>query len=101
MLNTHTNAGRHSRRLSRQQILHGQHDATLIAGAVRYYLLQGQSNAHPSPVSNLREAAVRAILHADRALEPPRSSASYVPPATAASPSRLGVRAKGPPSARA
>jgi hypothetical protein len=69
MLNTHTNAGLTSKRLSRAEVFEGQVLATEIASAIRTHLFGGMANSHPSPAANGREAAVRAVLWAPRALD--------------------------------
>jgi hypothetical protein len=69
LLNTHTNAGLASARLSHRQVLDGQQLAAEIAQAIRTHLFNGQVNPYPSPASNTREAAVRVVLHAPRAVD--------------------------------
>lgn len=69
MLNTHTSAGQASSRLTRAQVFAGQALATEIADAIRSNLFGGLVNEHPSPAANGREAAVRAVLWATRALD--------------------------------
>jgi len=69
MLNTHTSAGQASARLSRAEVLTGQALATEIADTIRFNLFGGLVNPHPSPAANGREAAVRAVLWATRALD--------------------------------
>lgn len=69
LLNTHTSAGLASARLSRSQVRDGQDLAEHVADAILIHLFAGQTNPHPSPASNTREAAVRVVLHANRALD--------------------------------
>lgn len=69
MLNTHTSAGKASSRLTRAQVREGQHLATDIAHLIRDHLFDGQNNPHPSPAANTREAAVREVCHAGRAVD--------------------------------
>ncbi len=69
MLNTHTSAGQASGRLSRAEVSVGQVLATEIADAIGTHIFGGLVNAHPSPAANAREAAVRAVLWATRALD--------------------------------
>ncbi len=69
MLNTHTSAGQASSRLSRAEVSAGEVLATEIADAISTHLFGGLANAHPSPAANAREAAVRAVQWATRALD--------------------------------
>jgi hypothetical protein len=69
MLNTHTSAGQASTRLSRAEVHTGQVLATEIADTIRTHLFGGRVNPHPSPAANGREAAVRVVLWATRALD--------------------------------
>jgi hypothetical protein len=69
LLNTHTSAGLTSAHQSRTQVIQGQALATDIADVIRANLFGGDLNPHPSPAANAREAAVRAVGHADRAVD--------------------------------
>ena len=69
LLNTHTNAGRASASLSREQVNHAQAIAAELADAIHAHIFNGLTNGHPSPASNNREAAVRVVLHAPRAFD--------------------------------
>ncbi|NMM23747.1 MAG: hypothetical protein HHJ11_09660 [Phycicoccus sp.] len=69
LLNTHTAAGKASIRLSRAEVFDGEALATEIADTIRTHLFGGLVNPHLSPASNTREAAVRAVLWATRALD--------------------------------
>jgi hypothetical protein len=40
-----------------------------ICAAIRSHLFGGRANSHPSPASNLREAAVRTVMGATRGLD--------------------------------
>lgn len=68
LLNTHTGAARASSRLSRGEVKAGQALAQEIAQAMFTHVFAGLSNPWPSPCSNRREAAVRVVWQADRAL---------------------------------
>jgi hypothetical protein len=69
LLNTHTSAGLASANLSHTQVIQGQAMATDIADVIRANLFGGDLNPHPSPAANAREAATRAVHHADRAVD--------------------------------
>lgn len=69
MLNTQTGAYASSSRLTRAQVLQGEMLAADISAAIRSHLFGGRANSHPSPASNLREAAVRTVMGATRGLD--------------------------------
>ena len=71
MLNTQYGAPTSSKRLSRRQIASGQERAAELAAILITELFGGRHNPHPCPAGSVREAAVRVVLHADRALDTP------------------------------
>lgn len=70
MLNTHTNADISSQRLTCSQVVDGMQIAAALADLLHAHVFNGQANSWNSAASNLREAAVRAVLSAaPRALD--------------------------------
>ena len=68
-LNTQYAAVTSSRRLSRRQVAAGQALATELAEVLTAELFGGRRNHYPCPSGSIREAAVRVVLHANRALD--------------------------------
>lgn len=68
MLNSQYAAVTVSRRLSRRQVLAGQALAAELASILAAELFNGRRNTYPCPSGSIREAAVKVVLHADRAL---------------------------------
>lgn len=63
LLNTHSGAALASARLTRGDVIVGQHLATALTRALLTGVYRGHTNPYPSPSPNAREAAVKAVLH--------------------------------------
>jgi hypothetical protein len=69
LLNKQSGAPAAAARLTRTQVLQGEMLAADICAAIRAHLFGGLANSHPSPASNLREAAVRTVREATRGMD--------------------------------
>ena len=69
LLNTHTSAGKAGSRLSRAERLQALGYAATLTEALQMHVLSGRTNPRLTPAANSREAAVRVIRSAQRALD--------------------------------
>jgi hypothetical protein len=69
LLNTHTSAGTAGSRLGRAARLEATRYANELAKHLLNDVLEGRTNTRPTPAPNTREAAVRIVLRAERALD--------------------------------
>lgn len=69
LLNTNSAAPCAARTLSAVEIANAERMAVEIADVIHEWVFHGATNRYPSPAANTREAAVRVVLNADRALD--------------------------------
>lgn len=69
LLNSQSAAPRAARMLSAAAIGKAEGVAVEIADIIHQQIFSGKTNPYPSPTCNTREAAIRAVLNSDRALD--------------------------------